>query len=214
VKRGKGEKNFAYFFLNHFAFFPFSLFPQKYTMGRILLTILMTCLVFVGAAAGDTTPGAENKPAMNSSPAIEIQPIGTVKQLGGDRAIIDLRPELAPALQGLSEFSHVWIFYWFNENDRPEERAILQVHPRRNPANPLTGVFATRAPVRPNLIGFTCCRIISVKKNILEVEGLDAREGSPVLDLKPYIPASDALPEAQVPAWVKKPRGEGQKTSK
>jgi len=99
------------------------------------------------------------------------------------------------------------VLYWFHENDRPEERSILQVHPRRNLANPLTGVFATRAPVRPNLIGFTCCRIISVKKNILEVEGLDAREGSPVLDLKPYIPSSDALPDAQVPAWVKTRKG-------
>jgi tRNA-Thr(GGU) m(6)t(6)A37 methyltransferase TsaA len=185
---------------------PFFLFPSsshKSAMGRILLALLITCLVFSGAAAGDTTPGTENKSAMSSSPAIEIHPIGTVHRQG-DRAFIDLRPELAPALQGLSGFSHVWVLYWFHENDRPEERAILQVHPRRNPANPLTGVFATRAPVRPNLIGFTCCRIISVKKNILEVEGLDAREGSPVLDLKPYIPRGDALPEAQVPGWVKR----------
>ena len=178
-------------------------------MGRIFLAVVITCLVFAGAAANATTPGAEKKPAMSSSPAIEIHPIGIVHRQA-DRAFINLRSELAPALQGLSGFSHVWVLYWFHENDRPNERAILQVHPRRNPANPLTGVFATRAPVRPNLIGFTCCRIISVKKNILEVEGLDAREGSPVLDLKPYIPGSDALPEAEVPAWLKKPRGEGQ----
>jgi tRNA-Thr(GGU) m(6)t(6)A37 methyltransferase TsaA len=175
-------------------------------MRQIFWAMLITCLVFVGAAAGETTPGAENKPAMSSSPALEIHPIGLVHRQG-DHTFIDLRPELAPALKGLSGFSHVWVLYWFHENDRPEERAILQVHPRRNPANPLTGVFATRAPVRPNLIGFTCCRIISIKKNILEVEGLDAREGSPVLDLKPYIPGSDSIPEAQVPAWVKKPRG-------
>jgi tRNA-Thr(GGU) m(6)t(6)A37 methyltransferase TsaA len=178
-------------------------------MGQILLAVILACLVFVAGAAGDTstTQGVENKPAMSSSPAIEIHPIGMVHRQG-DRAFIDLRPELAPALQGLSGFSHVWVLYWFHENDRPEERATLQVHPRRNPANPLTGVFATRAPVRPNLIGFTCCRIISVKKNILEVEGLDAREGSPVLDLKPYIPSSDVLPDAQVPGWVQKPKSE------
>ena len=172
-------------------------------MGRITWAVVITCLVAVGAAVGDTTQGAESKPAMSSSPAIKIHPIGLVKHQGY-RAFIDLRPELAPALKGLSGFSHVWVLYWFHENDRPEERAILQVHPRRNPANPLTGVFATRAPVRPNLIGFTCCRIISVKKNILEVEGLDAREGSPVLDLKPYIPDGDAIPDAKVPGWVKK----------
>jgi tRNA-Thr(GGU) m(6)t(6)A37 methyltransferase TsaA len=190
--------------ISPFFLFPFS--PYKFAMGLILLAMLITCLVFVGAAAGETTPGAENKPAMSSSPALELHPIGIVHRQG-DHTFIDLRPELASALKGLSGFSHVWVLYWFHENDRPEERAILQVHPRRNPANPLTGVFATRAPVRPNLIGFTCCRIISIKKNILEVEGLDAREGSPVLDLKPYIPGSDSIPEAQVPAWVKKPRG-------
>ena len=179
-------------------------------MRRIFWAVVITCLVVVSAAASEPSPGAEKKPAMSSSPALEIHPIGVVKRQG-DKALIDLRPDLAPALQGLSGFSHVWVLYWFHENDRPEERAILQVHPRRNPANPLTGVFATRAPVRPNLIGFTCCRIISVKKNILEVEGLDAREGSPVVDLKTYIPGSDAIPEAQVPAWVKTRRSNDDK---
>jgi tRNA-Thr(GGU) m(6)t(6)A37 methyltransferase TsaA len=172
---------------------------------QIFLALFISCLMVVGTAVGDNNQGAKSKPAMKSFPAIEVNPIGRVR-LQGDRGFIDLRPELAPALKGLAGFSHVWVLYWFHENDRPEERAILQVHPRRNPANPLTGVFATRAPVRPNLIGFTCCRIISVKNNILEVEGLDAREGSPVLDLKPYIPKGDALPEARVPAWVKTKR--------
>jgi tRNA-Thr(GGU) m(6)t(6)A37 methyltransferase TsaA len=179
-------------------------------MERISWAILLTFLVLIGAVAGDNILGVKNKAAMSSSPAIEIHPIGIVHR-EGERAFIDLRPELTPALQGLSGFSHVWVFYWFNKNDRPEERAILQVHPRRDPANPLTGVFATRAPVRPNLIGFTCCRIISVQKNILEVEGLDALEGSPVLDLKPYIPKGDAIPEAKVPDWVKNKRGNNEK---
>jgi tRNA (adenine37-N6)-methyltransferase len=140
---------------------------------------------------------------MNADPAIRINPIGVVK-VQGDRKVIELRPELAPALDGLTGFSHVWVLFWFHENDDPEKRATLKVHPRRNPANPLTGVFATRAPVRPNLIGMTCCRIVSVNQNLLEVEGLDAHDGSPVLDLKPYLPMSDAHPEAHTPDWVKK----------
>lgn len=172
-------------------------------MGRIFLAALIICLVVVGAAVGEQNQGAASSIKVNSSPAIHINPIGLVRGQG-DRALIELRPELAPALEGLSGFSHVWVLYWFHENDRPEERAILRVHPQGNPANPLTGVFATRAPVRPNLIGLTCCRIVCVKNNILEVEGLDAHEGSPVLDLKPYIPRGDALPNAHVPGWLKK----------
>ena len=172
---------------------------------QVLGPVVSACVVAAGTILCGQAPEGQGGPVVGSSPAIQINPIGTVKRQG-DRALIDLRPELAPALDGLSGFSHVWVFYWFHENDRPEERATLKVHPRRNPANPFTGVFATRAPVRPNLIGFTCCRIAGINQNILEVEGLDAREGSPVLDLKPYIPESDALPEARVPAWVKKSR--------
>ena len=76
--------------------------------------------------------------------------------------------------------------------------------PAAIPANPLTGVFACRAPVRPNLIGFTACRIIKVEGNIVEVADLDAQNGSPILDLKPYIPAGDAIPDAVTPEWLKR----------
>jgi tRNA (Thr-GGU) A37 N-methylase len=61
---------------------------------------------------------------------------------------------------------------------------MLQVHPRRNPDNPLTGVFATHSPVRPNLIGVTRCGIINVRENVIEVDEIDAFDGSPVIDLK------------------------------
>jgi tRNA-Thr(GGU) m(6)t(6)A37 methyltransferase TsaA len=175
-------------------------------MLRCLFVVLATYLLIVGAAVGGADRETPGKRAMGkSSPEIQVHPIGRVTRQN-DRSVIEIRPELAAALEGLEGFSHVWVLYWFHENDRPEERAILKVHPRRDPTNPLTGVFATRSPMRPNLIALTCCRIVSVKKNILEVEGLDAREGSPVLDLKPYIPYSDALPEAKVPWWVNKIR--------
>ncbi len=64
--------------------------------------------------------------------------------------------------------------------------------------NPLSGVFATRAPVRPNLIGLTLCRIISVKDGIVEIDSIDAYDGTPILDLKPYIPP-ESVPDAVVP---------------
>lgn len=174
-------------------------------MRLIFLLGLTTILVLVGTAWGGPERETPGRRVMSSAPDIKVNPIGTVTSRN-DRAVITIRPELAAALEGLADFSHVWVIFWFHENDRPESRAILQVHPRRDPSNPLTGIFATRAPMRPNLIGLTCCRIVSLNHNILEVEGLDARKGTPILDLKPYIPYSDALPEAKVPWWVKKTR--------
>ncbi|RJR47372.1 MAG: tRNA (N6-threonylcarbamoyladenosine(37)-N6)-methyltransferase TrmO [Deltaproteobacteria bacterium] len=138
---------------------------------------------------------------------MQMNPIGTVRHQD-KKNFLEILPEYAPALDGLAGFSHVWVFYWFHENDDPESRATLKVHPRRDPTNPLTGVFATRAPVRPNLIGFTACRIIKVEGNTVEVADLDARDGSPIVDLKPYIPKGDSIPEAVTPEWVKKPRPE------
>jgi tRNA (Thr-GGU) A37 N-methylase len=60
--------------------------------------------------------------------------------------------------------------------------------------------------VRPNLIGFTACRIVKVQGNRVEVEDLDARDGTPILDLKPYIPRGDAIPDAVTPEWLKRSR--------
>jgi tRNA-Thr(GGU) m(6)t(6)A37 methyltransferase TsaA len=103
---------------------------------------------------------------------------------------------------GLEGFSHIDVLFWCHENDTPAERAVLRVHPRRDPANPLTGVFATRSPKRPNPMGLTRCRIVSLEGRRIRVEALDARDGSPVLDIKCHIP--DPLPpeDVRLPAWV------------
>jgi tRNA-Thr(GGU) m(6)t(6)A37 methyltransferase TsaA len=132
-----------------------------------------------------------------------VTPVGRVVRQD-DRVFLEIFPEYAPAVEGLSGFSNIWVLFWLHGNDTPEKRAILKVHPRKDPANPLTGVFATRAPVRPNLIGLTACRLLKVEGLRLAVEGLDAWHNTPVLDIKPYIPASDALPEADTPYWVKR----------
>jgi tRNA (Thr-GGU) A37 N-methylase len=71
--------------------------------------------------------------------AFRLDTVGVVRQQD-KRAYLEILPQYAPALQGLEGFSHLWVFYWFHGNDRPEERATLKVHPRRDPANPLTGV--------------------------------------------------------------------------
>lgn len=120
-----------------------------------------------------------------------VQAIGRVERRG-DRAALVLAKRFQPGLVGLEQFSHVWVFWWFDRNDSPRQRAILQVHPRGDRARPLTGVFATRSPVRPNLIGLSLCKIRAVQENVVEVESIDALDGTPVLDLKPYAPALDS----------------------
>ncbi len=161
-------------------------------------------ILLLSAPISAENPGqSQQNPRKAAIKAICLNPVGVVKK-EGRRAWLEIYPEYGPALTGLQDFSHLWVFYWFHENDNPEERRTLQVHPRRDPGNPLTGVFACRAPVRPNLIGFTACRIIKVEGNVLEVADLDARDGAPILDLKPYIPDGDAIPEARAPEWLRR----------
>jgi len=130
----------------------------------------------------------------------------TLKQIGvvqvkGDTTTLVMDKSVEPALLGLDGFSHVQVFWWFDQNDTPQKRSVLQVHPRGNKDNPLTGVFACRCPMRPNLIALTLCKIISVKGNVVEIENIDAFDGTPILDLKGYIPGYDSTENAAAPAW-------------
>jgi len=130
-----------------------------------------------------------------------VHAIGRVQKSAG-RTLIVLDKKYEPGLLGLDGFSHVYVFWWFDRNDTPEGRAVLQVHPRGDRKNPLTGVFATRSPRRPNLIAMTLCKIVAVKKNVVEVEKIDAFAGTPVLDIKPFLPGYDTSDSAKVPDWV------------
>jgi tRNA-Thr(GGU) m(6)t(6)A37 methyltransferase TsaA len=113
----------------------------------------------------------------------EVHPIGWVRQAEGHTTIV-VDKKYEAALLGVDRISEIWVIWWFDRNDTPEKRSILQVHPRGNKNNPLTGVFATHSPVRPNLIAMTRCKIIRVKDNVIEIEGIDAFPDTPVLDLK------------------------------
>ena len=140
------------------------------------------------------------------SKGIEIHPIGTIEQSGGG-PVLRVFPAYLEGLKGIQEFSHVWVFYWFHENDHPTGRAFLRVHPRKDPRNPLTGVFGTRSPLRPNLIALSLCRIEEVKPETGEivVDSLDAKDGSPLIDVKPYLPYSDRAEDLRLPEWAKTP---------
>ena len=133
----------------------------------------------------------------------QIVPIGTIHKEEGAPVWIEIDPQVAPALDGLEGFSHIVVLYWFDRNDTPEQRRILQVHPRKDEANPLTGVFATHAPVRPNPIALTTCQLLAVQGCRLFIETIDALDRSPVVDIKAYIPPREEEKEAvRVPAWV------------
>ena len=141
------------------------------------------------------------------SAAFSVHTIGHVKKTE-DRTLIVLDKKYEPGLLGLDDFSHVYVFWWFNRNDTPEGRGVLRVHPRGDRENPLTGVFATRSPRRPNLIALTLCKIVAVKQNVVEVEKIDAFDGTPVLDMKPFLPGYDTATDAKVPDWAGRVRGQ------
>ena len=130
-----------------------------------------------------------------------LYPVGRVRQ-GDGETHIEIFDKFTAALSGLAQFSHIYVLYWFHKNDDLEKRATLKVHPRGNPKNPLTGVFATHSPVRPNLLALSVCKIISVRDGTIRVDGIDAHDGSPVIDIKGYFP--NQLPEADIrlPDWA------------
>jgi tRNA (adenine37-N6)-methyltransferase len=106
---------------------------------------------------------------------------------------------LTEALDDLDEFSHIIVLWWIHKSRRP---APMKVHPRGNPENKLMGVFATRSPDRPNPIGKSTVQLLERRGNVLKVQGLDAIDGTPVLDIKPYIPGYDSVDEATAPLWA------------
>ena len=98
-----------------------------------------------------------------------IDPIGVVRK-NDDGVQIEIFKNYADGLLGLEGFSHIFVFYWFHQNDTPEKRKTLRVHPRKDPQNPLTGVFATHSPRRPNPIAQTLCKIVAITDHIIEIE--------------------------------------------
>jgi tRNA-Thr(GGU) m(6)t(6)A37 methyltransferase TsaA len=130
-----------------------------------------------------------------------IKPVGKVVKTDG-KTVLEILPDYQDALLGLDGFSHVIVLYWFDRNDNPKKRSILRVHPRRDKRNPLRGVFATRSPMRPNLIGLYVCRIQSVDQGNIVVDKIDAFNGTPIIDLKPFIQDNDCVPSAEMPDWV------------
>lgn len=128
-----------------------------------------------------------------------LKSVGIIRKRD-EKTWIEIFDKYGDALSGLDGFSHIYVFYWFDQNDSDEKRKTLQVHPRKDPNNPLTGVFATHSPRRPNLIASTLCKIKSIVGNSIHIEEIDAYDGSPVIDIKCYIPQS--VSDVRLPDWV------------
>jgi tRNA-Thr(GGU) m(6)t(6)A37 methyltransferase TsaA len=144
---------------------------------------------------------------MQSQAKIVLNPIGYVRRAAvGDEvkdktrlSEIVINDEFAEALDGVNEFSHVFVLFWLHGVSE-EQRKTLKVHPRGRRDLPLLGVFATRTMLRPNPVGLTLVELVKVEGNVLTVRGLDAFDGTPVLDIKPF-DSWDTVENVRVPDW-------------
>jgi tRNA-Thr(GGU) m(6)t(6)A37 methyltransferase TsaA len=115
-----------------------------------------------------------------------------------------IRPDLEDALLGLETYSHIKVLFWPHLVSEEVRGSKHRLHPRDDPANPLQGILATRSQIRFNPILVTAVKLVGVKGNEIRVRGLDAIDGTPVLDVKPYIPPFDSVPDATLPAWIQR----------
>jgi tRNA-Thr(GGU) m(6)t(6)A37 methyltransferase TsaA len=141
---------------------------------------------------------------------VVMRPIGIVRNAIAEprphgwehvRSDIILREELSPMLEGIDEYSHIIVVFTFHRVPDGERRE--RVPPRGRERVPEQGVLATRSQLRPNPIGVAVVPLMKRRKNILRVEGLDAIDGTPVLDIKPYFAHHDAVPAARIPEWAR-----------
>ncbi len=114
---------------------------------------------------------------------------------------IVLDETLAAGLDGLEQFSHVLVLYWMHRAAEAEP-VRMRRRPQGRADMPEIGIFAQRARHRPNPIGVTAVELVKREKNRVWVRGLDAIDGTPVVDVKPYVPQFDAVRSPRVPEWV------------
>ena len=136
------------------------------------------------------------------SEGYSVQPIGVIQSLYRDpldmpfqsceaqgiRGTAIIVPEWRDGLNDLAGFDHVWLLWWAHRGRAPEPL----VKPFRDTRS--RGVFATRVPVRPNPIAMSCVRLVSVAADRIEFDGVDMLDGTPLIDIKPYVSAWDSHP--------------------
>ena len=134
----------------------------------------------------------------------KVKPIGKINVAQGE-VFIELEQTYISALQAMDGFSHLNIIWWFSDFDNEEGRNIFEVSQPYKAAPAVMGIFATRSPLRPNPIALTTVQIIRIdyEKGIIQIPYIDANDGTPVLDIKPYTPSLDRVETPGVPEWCK-----------
>jgi tRNA-Thr(GGU) m(6)t(6)A37 methyltransferase TsaA len=160
-----------------------------------------------GKATGSGTPCdgsvyALKQPQGGKDMDAVFQPVGRAIAQDG-RYFIELERRWLDATLGLAEYSHIQVLWWFNLTDIEEARTCLVIDKPYLNGPDRVGVLATRGPVRPNPIAVTVCELIAIDeaRARIEVAYLDAEDGTPVLDIKPYHPSSDRIRDVCMPAW-------------
>ncbi len=130
--------------------------------------------------------------------------VGRVRKPQDGTVFIEIREKYWDATLQLAEFSHIIVLWWITGRDTTEDRSNLKNTPRARDA-PVSGVFASRSPARPTPIGVSIVAIAGIDartKRIL-IDQIDARDDTPIVDIKPYMPFSDKVDGARVPTWFR-----------
>jgi len=133
---------------------------------------------------------------------INLNTIGYIKAEKG-RFYVSIKEDYKEALKGLEGFSHINLIWWGNHSETSEKRAILTVKKPYKKGPDVLGIFSTRSEIRPNpvLVSISAVMNIDHSKGIIKLPWIDAENGSPVLDIKPYLPCSDRVKDVSVPDW-------------
>lgn len=160
--------------------------PQDHTSGATAPQTLALCVI------GHVRSPYKERFGTPRQATVTLQTLDDKAQA----ASIELLPEYTPALKDLAGFEYIWVLCWLHLNEHWKP----QVVPPRGP-KVARGLFATRAPHRPNPIGLSALKLVRVERNVVHVHGIDFLDGTPVLDVKPYVPYADAFPKARA-GWL------------
>ncbi|MFX0053466.1 MAG: TrmO family methyltransferase [Promethearchaeota archaeon] len=134
----------------------------------------------------------------------KIEPIGFVKKHDDGRIFLQIGSKFWDGTLNVDKFSHIHVIWWAAGFDMPEYRTHLQDVPPAEGAE-LSGVFASRSPARPNLLCLSIVKLLGLheEQKAIEIDQIDAKDETPIVDIKPYLPSSDRVDDALVPEWFK-----------